>query len=231
MMLGSSSKRAVGGARMRAGGARVRRVLGASLVAVSGLGLIGCAGSQELQSKYEQALLENSELRNALDRARNEQNRLASENQRLAGDLESAMAQPASNQADPQGFQGLAGVDVERRGNDVVVNVAGDVLFDPGKATLKNEAQRTLDQIARDIRSNYGSAMIRIEGYTDPDPIRKSQWESNEHLSAARALAVEKYLVGKGLDNDRIYSAAFGPSYQKDSKARSRRVEIVLLDS
>ncbi|MBZ0171224.1 MAG: OmpA family protein, partial [Phycisphaerales bacterium] len=70
---------------------------------------------------------------------------------------------------------------------------------------------------------------IRIEGYTDTDPIRKSKWASNEHLSFERANAVEKYLISRGVDTKRMYAAAFGPDRPKGSKQDSRRVEIVVL--
>jgi flagellar motor protein MotB len=105
------------------------------------------------------------------------------------------------------------------------------VLFDSGKVDLKSSARRSLDRVASVIQSKYPGQQIRIEGYTDSDPIRKSKWRSNEHLSAERALAVEKYLVGKGVDNDRVYSAAFGPANARATKKDSRRVEIVILGS
>ena len=43
-------------------------------------------------------------------------------------------------------------------------------------------------------------------------------------------MAVEAYLVSRGLANDRVYSAAFGPSNPKGNKKDSRRVEIVIVD-
>ena len=85
---------------------------------------------------------------------------------------------------------------------------------------------------AADIDTDaIGSHEIRVEGYTDTDKLvkTKDKWKTNERLSAYRALAVEEYLVAKGVNNDRIYSAAFGPSNPKGSKQASRRVEIVIL--
>ena len=122
------------------------------------------------------------------------------------------------------------GVDVGMRsGGEIVVGVAGDVLFASGQATLRTQAKSSLDQIAGVLKSQYANNQIRVEGHTDNDPIKKSGWKTNERLGAERAMAVEAYLVGKGIDNDRIYSATFGPSRPKGSKQDSRRVEIVLL--
>src|SRR5690606_7017515 len=112
---------------------------------------------------------------------------------------------------------------------EVVVSVAGDVLFDSGKATLKPAAKQKLDQVARIIRTQYPGQIIRVEGYTDSDPIRKSGWKTNERLSGERAMAVEEYLVSKGLSRDQIYYAGFGSSKPRASKKDSRRVEIVIL--
>ncbi|MEX2217992.1 MAG: OmpA family protein, partial [Phycisphaerales bacterium] len=106
---------------------------------------------------------------------------------------------------------------------------AGDVLFDSGKATLKASAKKTLDNVASTIKSRYGANVVRIEGYTDTDPIVKSGWKSNERLSGERAMAVEEYLSSRGLPKDRIYYAGFGSSRPKSTKKDSRRVEIVIL--
>ena len=111
------------------------------------------------------------------------------------------------------------------------LSVAGDVLFDSGQITVKSGAKRTLDRVADLLNGQFAGYQVRIEGYTDTDPIRKSKWASNEHLSFERANAVEKYLVGKGVNTRRMYSAAFGPDRPKGSKAESRRVEIVVLGS
>ena len=95
----------------------------------------------------------------------------------------------------------------------------------------KSSSKSSLNRIANVLNQRYPNQTIRVEGYTDTDPIRKSKWEHNERLSAERAMAVEKYLVAQSVENDRIYAAAFGPAKQRGSKKESRRVEIVILAS
>lgn len=193
------------------------------------LALIGGCSSVP-KDEYSEALAENAELReklaatqDILARSESDKEQLLRENRDLSADLERASRQPA--QASGPGLPAGA----TTAPSDVILSVAGDVLFDSGRATLKADGRRELDRIARLILTQYPSNTIRVEGYTDSDPIRRSQWRTNERLSAERALVVEEYLVSRGIDNDRIYSAAFGPSRPKSSKAASRRVEIVIL--
>ena len=128
------------------------------------------------------------------------------------------------------GFEGIDGVTIGRSQGELTVGIAGDVLFASGSAALRPEAKRSLDQVVANIRQRYPGKTIRVEGHTDTDPIRKSKWETNERLSAERAMAVEAYLVSKGIDNAQVYSAAFGSAQPRGSKKDSRRVEIVIIE-
>lgn len=199
--------------------------------------LVGCKSVS--QRDYDAAIDENTQLReriaglqesvrqcnesNSAFQSQNEQ--LRGENARLQSELSTAQSQPRT------GFEGISGVDLSARNGAIVVGVASEVLFASGSADLRSNAKSTLDQVVGVIRNQYGGNEIRVEGYTDTDKLvkTKDKWQTNERLSAARALAVEEYLVSKGVDNDRIYSAAFGPSKPKGTKQASRRVEIVIL--
>ncbi len=203
-------------------------------------GLVGCQSGNE--AEMNALLAENVELRettNDLRAALAEANEafeivsaenddLNAENQNLRSQLAAARATPAPAATGTTGFEGM-GRDVFRRPGELVVEVAGDVLFASGSVDLRDASKRELERIARVIRERYPSNQIRISGYTDTDPIRKSDWETNERLSSERALAVEEFLAEQGIDKDRMYSAAFGPADQKSSKQESRRVEIVIL--
>lgn len=148
---------------------------------------------------------------------------------RTSGMQTSTLTLPADNMT---GFSGdFGGATVTQRGSDVVVEVAGDVLFDSGSATLKSTSRQTLDRIAQTINARYSNNLVRVEGHTDSDPIRKSKWESNEALSYARAAAVQQHLISRGVPTSRLQVAAFGSSRPKSTKQASRRVEIVVLDA
>ena len=113
----------------------------------------------------------------------------------------------------------------------VTVRVPGDVLFDPGQATIRTAAKTTLDKVAAALKKDYSGKQIRVEGHTDADPIRVSKWKSNQELSEARAAAVKQYLAQKGVDGNSLTTRGFAadkPRSQTD-KSLNRRVEIVVV--
>ena len=112
----------------------------------------------------------------------------------------------------------------------MTVRVPGDVLFDAGKATVREQAKSTLDKVAAALKKDYSGQQIKVEGHTDSDPIKVSRWKSNNELSVARADAVKKYLVSKGVDAGMVSVQGFGSDKPKSNdKAQNRRVEIVVV--
>ena len=114
---------------------------------------------------------------------------------------------------------------------EVTIAIPGDVLFDSGKAALKPSAKKTLDTVAAAIKKQYGSQTLRIEGHTDPTPVKSSGWDDNWDLGAARARAVLLYLESKGVAQKNMYIASFGANDLKSTKnlALDRRVDIVVV--
>lgn len=178
------------------------------------------AQNEELQSELDQT-------RAALDAAQNETDRKNAELARLRGEL---AAKPAVQPQSRNPFAGVAGVETEQRLEGVAVRVPGDVLFASGKTELRSGSKKTLAEIAAIIRREYPGKSVRVEGYTDTDPIRKSGWDDNWELSAQRALSVVRHLQSEGIPANRLYAAGFGQTRPRGSKAQSRRVEIVVVN-
>lgn len=204
------------------------RVLGVGLLALAMLG--GCQ-SNRLKEERNALFQQNQELqaeleakRAALDAAENERAALANQVAQLQAQL-AQRPQPAGR----TGFEGIEGIEAEREAGGIAVRVPGDVLFPSGRAELRSASQKTLDQIAAVIKSQYPGNTIRIEGYTDTDPIRKSKWADNLELSLQRAAAVHRYLQKKGLDPKQMYAAGFGQWHPRETKQKSRRVEIFVV--
>src|SRR5690606_7587637 len=102
------------------------------------------------------------------------------------------------------GFSSIEGVEVARSasGREIAVRVPGDVLFAAGKVELRSEAKKTLTEIASVIKREYSGKRIRVEGYTDTDPIKRSGWKDNLQLSAERAAAVHRHLQEQGVPGE-----------------------------
>lgn len=200
-------------------------VLGAMVLGAGSLFSGGCANQQE-----DQIAQLNSEIASLKEeKAQLDQARIAAETKASEAQKNQAAQQPPNQPGwDENGGSGGTGRPRPQE-RDVVITVAGDVLFASGQVTLKQEAKAELDRVARQLNGQYAGHNIRIEGYTDSDPIRKSKFPSNEALSQARAEAVEKYLVSKGVSQGRVSAVGRGSAKPKGTKAASRRVEIVVL--
>ncbi|MFC1804948.1 flagellar motor protein MotB [Candidatus Omnitrophota bacterium] len=118
----------------------------------------------------------------------------------------------------------------------LVVTVVGDVLFDSGKAKIRDEAISILDTVAGVLVDTVPGLRIGIEGHTDNQPIRFSGWKSNWELSTGRALSVLHYMIDeKGVSPERISAVGYGEYHQvasndsKEGRRLNRRVEIVIL--
>lgn len=222
------------------------RVMAVLLLPVLMLGsLTGCsdklkAERDSLRNEAMQLRQSNDTLAAALDACEAERTEVASaisrhrmENEDLRNQLammQTQPAMPAATMSTPDNpFDEIPGVTGEMGAGEITAVVEGDVLFDSGKVALKSSSKRSLDQIARILNTEYGGHTIRIAGHTDSDPIKKSSWKTNDRLSCERAMAVKTYLLSKGVGDDRMHVAGFGSTEPRETKAKSRRVEIVVI--
>jgi outer membrane protein OmpA-like peptidoglycan-associated protein len=205
-------------------------VVGASLAAL-GLGLGGCQ-NKEQQMQLEQMAAQNAQLQQERDALATQVNDANSRAAQAEAARAAAEARIASNPPPAQpGWGTDSGTSRPMPKPDVVIAMAGDVSFSSGQAELTAAGKKELDGIARTITSRYADNFIRIEGYTDNTPIRKSKWGTNEALSQARAEAVMRYLSSKGISSSRMEAVGRGSANPKSTKAASRRVEIHILGS
>ncbi len=106
---------------------------------------------------------------------------------------------------------------------------AKTILFDTGKASIKDQSAGVLNDIIG-IMKEYPNAKFVIEGHTDSVGSDKL----NMKLSKDRAESVENYLQANGIDDDRLTHQGFGEDRPLDSnktregRANNRRVEISL---
>ena len=148
------------------------------------------------------------------------------------GDLEKAKAELENKLKEELAGGGLS-VTMGERG--LVVTVLDRVLFDSGKAELKESAKSTLNKVASVLKTEVPTHIVYVEGHTDNDPIRRSGWRSNWELSTARATEVIHYFIDdQEVKPDRLIATGFGEFHPVETnetlegKARNRRVEIVI---
>ena len=101
------------------------------------------------------------------------------------------------------------------------------IQFATGKATILKASYKILDDIAKTMQDNPTYKLF-IKGHTD----NVGKADMNLQLSKDRAESVRKYLIGKGVPEERMHSEGYGdtmpvvPNNSAANKAKNRRVEF-----
>jgi outer membrane protein OmpA-like peptidoglycan-associated protein len=120
-----------------------------------------------------------------------------------------------------------SGAIVGRLGNDLLINMKSDPLFETGSSAFAGRASEVFASVAYVMRK-YDSTQLQVNGYTDTS----GSPEHNQQLSQARASAIAKALTDDGVDTHRILARGFGdkglkiPTGSGVNEPRNRRIEI-----
>jgi outer membrane protein OmpA-like peptidoglycan-associated protein len=112
------------------------------------------------------------------------------------------------------------------------VKIKQQIQFEFSKATILKESDFILDEVADVLIRNPQLKAIRIEGHTD-DVGGK---EPNQVLSEDRALAVQKALIERGVEPERLQAQGFGMTKPLASnkteagRAKNRRVQFRIVE-
>jgi chemotaxis protein MotB len=128
-------------------------------------------------------------------------------------------------------------VTVRQTSEGLVISLLTDkALYDSGSATLRPETVGLLEQVGAVLRRTEPT--VRVEGYTDDEPIHTSMYPTNWELSAARAAGVTRFLVEKRyIDPHKISLAGYGefhpthPNGNFNGQQLNRRVDIVVINA
>ncbi len=127
---------------------------------------------------------------------------------------------------------------VRRYKDMLTVDVAEQLFFDSGRATLKESGKAVLKKVGEALKG-YDDKIVRVVGHTDNVPIAKAYrkvFPSNWELSVARATTVVRYLQEVGIAPERMIAsgrAEYQPVADNDSaegRQKNRRIEITLID-
>jgi len=194
-------------------------------------------GCTNWEKKYNALNVEHENLKGLIERERSEKGQLAdriSQDAMTIEELQKQIEKRSKTPADVTGFGEGYDVSFDPSKGTITVTLPNAILFDSGKAELKKATSAELDHIQSVLRDKYAGKQIDVVGHTDTDPIKKSKWKDNWELSAQRSLSVLRYLVKRGIPEEKIQAVGCGESQPIASnstasgKARNRRVEIVV---
>jgi outer membrane protein OmpA-like peptidoglycan-associated protein len=121
------------------------------------------------------------------------------------------------------------GVSVTRQGDQLVLNMPGNVTFATDSADISSRFYPVLDSVAL-VLKEYSQTYVDVMGHTDST----GSADHNQRLSERRAGSVAQYLNSQGVQGQRIVARGMGKNYPiasnetPDGRQRNRRVEIVL---
>ena len=121
------------------------------------------------------------------------------------------------------------GVSVVRSGDDIVLNMPGNVTFDVNQAAVQSSFYPVLNSVGL-VLDEFDKTLIDVNGHSDSTGTA----QYNMKLSKQRASSVAEYLGSRGVDRSRFVTQGHGPSYPvaengtAAGRQMNRRVELVL---
>lgn len=127
-----------------------------------------------------------------------------------------------------QRLQGT-GVSVTRMGDNITLNMPGNITFRTDSSDLNGDFFAVLDSVGL-VLKEYEKTIIEVAGHTD----NTGEDAYNQALSERRARTVAQYLASKGVMDQRIITVGAGETRPVASNATAegrqanRRVELTL---
>lgn len=121
------------------------------------------------------------------------------------------------------------GVSVTRNGNDITLNMPGNITFATNSANIQPNFVDVINSVAL-VLKEYPKTVIEVAGHTDST----GSANYNQLLSERRADAVATILRRQGVNEQRLVISGYGPNYPIASNStaqgreQNRRVELTL---
>lgn len=224
------------------------------------LGLLAAAGyylywplrgaKAGLEAQVGAATAREQRLARELKASRAEFANLKGEREKLSGALAQTVAEKAQLEAELKRVQGelsqklepeiqSGNIAIKRRGDQLVVDVSDQVLFEAGQADVSERGRKVLAQVAPSL-AELSKYAIEVGGHTDGtrvvSPATQERFPTNWELSTARATNVVRFLQEQGkLAGERLVAAGFAEFKPVASNAsaagrqKNRRIEIALV--
>ncbi|MBI1870675.1 MAG: peptidoglycan-associated lipoprotein Pal [Chlamydiae bacterium] len=107
--------------------------------------------------------------------------------------------------------------------------IFADVHFDYDKSEVKSDDRKTLEGISNWL-GEHDDVQLMVEGHCD----ERGSNEYNLALGEQRALAVRRYLVGLGVDAEKIHTVSYGEekaldlSHTEEAWSKNRRAHFLV---
>ena len=158
-----------------------------------------------------------------------EKEQIEAELKRVQGELSSKL----------EGEIQAGNVHIKRRGNDLVVDLADQILFESGEPEVNADGQKVLGQVAPTL-AQLKQYTIQVAGHTDSakvvSPTTQERFPTNWELSTARATNVVRFLQEKGrVPGERLIAMGFAQyrptanNATTEGRQQNRRIELVLV--
>jgi chemotaxis protein MotB len=134
-----------------------------------------------------------------------------------------------------QKFSDLIAKDlVSVQGNEewLAIELKSSLLFQSGEAEPGVDAAPIMEALADTVRD--GGLPVRVEGFTDDQPIASEVYPSNWELSSARAASIVKMLADNGVAANRLAAIGYAefqpvaPNDSEEGRAANRRVVLMI---
>ncbi len=122
------------------------------------------------------------------------------------------------------------GVSVTRVGDNITLNMPGNITFETASSNLNGDFFRVLDGVS-EVTKEFEKTLIEVAGHTDS----RGSNDYNQRLSEQRADAVARYLESQGVMSLRIITVGLGEDMPVANNSTSegqllnRRVELTLV--
>ena len=122
------------------------------------------------------------------------------------------------------------GVSVTRDGDNIILNMPGNVTFATDSADINGNFFAVLDSVTI-VVDEFDKTLVEVMGHTDSTGTNNY----NQNLSEKRASAVSKYFQSREIQPLRIATYGYGEDYpiasndDANGRSQNRRVEIALV--
>jgi outer membrane protein OmpA-like peptidoglycan-associated protein len=122
------------------------------------------------------------------------------------------------------------GVSVTRMGDNITLNLPGNITFASNSSDLNSRFFTVLDSVGT-VLKEYSKTVVEVAGHTD----NVGSEEYNQSLSERRAQTVANYLTSRGISGKRLLTVGAGesrpvaPNDTEGNRQINRRVELTIV--